>query len=173
VHLRKCRLSASSCRSKRYRDASTRDRLQFQRGLLHDSKGIAAAQARLIWHHQCVRWRARKGWPTTSTVSTCKAAVVHLARSPRAPNSWTAGSSRDTLSPGPNDTGDVPVRFAGEEQGDAVKGVLATNIPAIAWLIRRKSRSWRCTSRPTMSGVRRRSRLPDRRGVSAISPVGA
>src|SRR5499426_2728741 len=23
---------------------------------------------------------ARKGWPTTSTVSTCKAAVVHLAR---------------------------------------------------------------------------------------------
>src|SRR3977135_1583530 len=27
---------------------------------------------------------ARKGWPTTSTVSTCKAAVVHPARIPRA-----------------------------------------------------------------------------------------
>ena len=30
---------------------------------------------------------ARKGWPTTSTVSTCKAAVVESS----APNSWTAG----------------------------------------------------------------------------------
>src|SRR5881398_1799809 len=30
---------------------------------------------------------ARKGWPTTSTVSTCKAAVVHLARIPRSTSS--------------------------------------------------------------------------------------
>ena len=33
--------------------------VQFQRGLLHDSKGLAATQARLVCHHQCVRWRAQ------------------------------------------------------------------------------------------------------------------
>ena len=35
------------------------DSRQFQRGLLHDSKGLAATQARLVCNHQCVRWRAQ------------------------------------------------------------------------------------------------------------------
>jgi NAD(P)-dependent dehydrogenase (short-subunit alcohol dehydrogenase family) len=35
------------------------DRLEFQRGLLHDSKGLAATQARLVCRHQCVRWGAQ------------------------------------------------------------------------------------------------------------------
>src|SRR3989475_8414570 len=46
---------------------------------------------------------ASKGWPTTSTVSTCKAAVVHLARilSPELVDRRIRGNS---LSPGPTDT---------------------------------------------------------------------
>ena len=32
--------------------------VEFQRGLLHDSKGLAATQARLVCRHQCVRWGA-------------------------------------------------------------------------------------------------------------------
>jgi len=32
---------------------------QFQRGLLHDSKSLAATQARLVCNHQCIRWRAQ------------------------------------------------------------------------------------------------------------------
>ena len=35
------------------------DSRQFQRGLLHDLKGLAATQARLVSNHQCVRWRAQ------------------------------------------------------------------------------------------------------------------
>src|SRR6266481_9504629 len=71
---------------------------------------------------------ARKGWPTTSTVSTCKAAVVHLARILSA-ELVDRGIRVNTLSPGPTDTA-MFGRFAGEEQGDAVKGVLATNNPS-------------------------------------------
>src|SRR5229473_2270039 len=71
---------------------------------------------------------ARKGWPTTSTVSTCKAAVVHLARILSA-ELIGRGIRVNTLSPGPTDTA-MFGRFAGEEQGDAVKGVLATNNPS-------------------------------------------
>ena len=71
---------------------------------------------------------ARKGWPTTSTVSTCKAAVVHLARILSA-ELVGRGIRVNTLSPGPTDTA-MFGRFAGEEQGDAVKGVLATNNPS-------------------------------------------
>jgi len=71
---------------------------------------------------------ARKGWPTTSTVSTCKAAVNHLARILSA-ELVGRGIRVNTLSPGPTDTM-MFGRFAGEEQGDAVKGVLGTNNPS-------------------------------------------
>src|SRR5258708_5809711 len=64
----------------------------------------------------------------TSTVSTCKAAVVHLARILSA-ELVGRGIRVNTLSPGPTDTA-MFGRFAGEEQGDAVKGVLATNNPS-------------------------------------------
>jgi NAD(P)-dependent dehydrogenase (short-subunit alcohol dehydrogenase family) len=71
---------------------------------------------------------ARKGWPTTSTVSSSKAAVVHLARILSA-ELMDRGIRVNTLSPGPTDTA-MFGRFAGEEQGDAVKDVLRTNNPS-------------------------------------------
>src|SRR5882672_5942005 len=71
---------------------------------------------------------ARKGWPTTSTVSTCKAAVVHLARILSA-ELLGRGIRVNTLSPGPTDTA-MFGRFPGEEQGEAVKDVLRTNNPS-------------------------------------------
>ena len=71
---------------------------------------------------------ARKGWPTTSTVSTCKAAVVHLAHILSA-ELVDRGIRVNTLSPGPTDTA-MFGRFAGQEQGDAVKDVLRTNNPS-------------------------------------------
>src|SRR5258708_12159840 len=69
----------------------------------------------------------RKGWPTTSTVSTSKAAVVHLARILSA-ELVDRGIRVNTLSPGPTDTA-MFGRFPGEEQGEAVKGGLGTNNP--------------------------------------------
>ena len=71
---------------------------------------------------------ARKGWPTTSTVSTCKAAVVHLARILSA-ELVDRGIRVNTLSPGPTDTA-MFGRVPGEEQGDAYKGLLRTNNPS-------------------------------------------
>ena len=71
---------------------------------------------------------ARKGWPTTSTVSTCKAAVVHLARYPQRRTRGPRDSA-NTLSPGPTDTA-MFGRFPGAEQGEAVKDVLRTNNPS-------------------------------------------
>src|SRR5712692_9430563 len=71
---------------------------------------------------------ARKGWPTTSIVSSCKAAVVHLARILSA-ELVGRGIRVNTLSPGPMDTA-MFGRFAGEEQGNAVKEVLGTNNPS-------------------------------------------
>src|SRR5258706_1091212 len=71
---------------------------------------------------------ARKGWPTTSTVSSCKAAVVHLARILSA-ELVGRGIRVNTLSPGPTDTA-MFGRFAGEEQGDAIKEVLGSNNPS-------------------------------------------
>src|SRR6266446_4362834 len=71
---------------------------------------------------------ARKGWPTTSTVSTCKAAVVHLARILSA-ELVDRGIRVNTLCPGPTDTA-MFGRFAGEEQGDAIKDILRTNNPS-------------------------------------------
>jgi NAD(P)-dependent dehydrogenase (short-subunit alcohol dehydrogenase family) len=71
---------------------------------------------------------ARKGWPTTSTVSSCKAAVVHLARILSA-ELVDRGIRVNTLSPGPTDTA-MFGRFPGEEQGEAVKDILRTNNPS-------------------------------------------
>src|ERR1700740_226967 len=71
---------------------------------------------------------ARQGWASTSGVSSCQAAVVHLARILSA-ELVGRGICVNTLSPGPTDTA-MFGRFAGEEQGDAVKGVLATNNPS-------------------------------------------
>src|SRR5258707_6913805 len=70
---------------------------------------------------------ARKGWPTTSTVSTCKAAVVHLARILSA-ELLGRGIRVNTLSPGPTNTA-MFGRVPGEEQGEAGKDVLPTNNP--------------------------------------------
>src|SRR5256712_9399425 len=70
---------------------------------------------------------AHKGWPTTSTVSTCKAAVLHLARILSA-ELVDRGIRVNTLSPGPTDTA-LFGRVPGKEQGDAVKAVLGTNNP--------------------------------------------
>jgi NAD(P)-dependent dehydrogenase (short-subunit alcohol dehydrogenase family) len=71
---------------------------------------------------------ARKGWPTTSTVSACKAAVNHLARILSA-ELVGRGIRVNTLSPGPTDTA-MFGRFPGEEQGEAVKDILRTNNPS-------------------------------------------
>src|SRR5260370_23089116 len=71
---------------------------------------------------------ARKGWPTTSTVSTCKAAVNHLARILSA-ELVDRGIRVNSLSPGPTDT-TMFGRFPGEEQGEAVKDTLRTNNPS-------------------------------------------
>jgi NAD(P)-dependent dehydrogenase (short-subunit alcohol dehydrogenase family) len=71
---------------------------------------------------------ARKGWPTTSTVSACKAAVSHLARILSA-ELMDRGIRVNTLSPGPTDT-PMFARVPGEEQGEAIKGVLGTNNPS-------------------------------------------
>src|SRR5260370_14911806 len=68
---------------------------------------------------------ARKRRPTTSTVSSCKPAAVHLARILSA-ELIGRGIRVNTLSPGPTDTA-MFGRFAGEEHGDAGKGGLATN----------------------------------------------
>src|SRR5499425_1765713 len=65
---------------------------------------------------------ARKGWQTTSTVSTCKAAVVHLARI-RSAEHFDRGIRVNSLSPGPTDKA-MFRRFPGEEQGEVVKEVL-------------------------------------------------
>ncbi|MFE3415518.1 SDR family oxidoreductase [Streptomyces mirabilis] len=71
---------------------------------------------------------AHKGWPTTSTVSACKAAVNHLARILSA-ELLDRGIRVNSLSPGPTDTA-MFGRFPGEEQGEAVKDVLRTNNPS-------------------------------------------
>src|SRR5262245_2519936 len=71
---------------------------------------------------------ARKGWPTTSAVSSCKAAVINLARILSA-ELVDRGIRVNTLSPGPTDT-PMFERVPGKEQGDAVKGLLRTNNPS-------------------------------------------
>src|SRR6266404_7032639 len=71
---------------------------------------------------------ARKGWPTTSTVSPCKAAVVHLARILSA-ELVDRGIRVNTLSLGPTDTA-MFGRVPGEAQGEAVKAILRTHNPS-------------------------------------------
>src|SRR5258706_12481911 len=73
----------------------------------------------------CSSVGARKGWPTTSTVSTCKAALNHLAHILSAELA-DPGIRVNTLSPGPTNTATLG-RFPGEEQGEAVNGELPTN----------------------------------------------
>src|SRR2546425_2267436 len=70
---------------------------------------------------------ARKGWPTTSTVSPCKAAVVHLARILSA-ELVDRGIRVNTLSPGPTDTA-MFGRVPGEAQGEAVEDNPRTQNP--------------------------------------------
>src|SRR2546428_11303325 len=70
---------------------------------------------------------ARKGWPTTSTVSTCKAAGVHLARNLSA-ELVDPGIRANTLSPVPTDT--AMFRLVPREAlGDAANVVPLTPTP--------------------------------------------
>src|SRR5712675_47739 len=77
------------------------DKHRFQRGLLHDSKSLAATQARLVCNHYFVRWRAQ-------------GVAAHLARILSA-ELVGRGIRVNTLSPGPTDTA-MFGRFPGEEQ---------------------------------------------------------
>ncbi len=71
---------------------------------------------------------AGRGWPTPSTVSSSKAALINLARI-LSSELVDRGIRVNTISPGPTDTA-MFSRFAGEEQGDAVKGLLRTANPS-------------------------------------------
>ena len=63
---------------------------QFQRGLLHDSKGLAATQARLVCNHQLRPLaRARGGRQPRPSRPARPRSSISLESS--APNSWTAG----------------------------------------------------------------------------------
>ena len=104
---------------------------------------------------------ARKGWPTTSTVSTCKAAVVHLARYPQR-RTHGPRDSREYPKPRPDGHGDVRAlrrRRAGrrgqgraanqqsqQADGRSVGNREAGGLPRVGRFC-----------------VRRRGRLPDRR----------
>jgi len=78
--LRKCRLQRVPVVRRgdraKLRQGNSR---QFQRRLLHDSKSLAATQARLFCNHQCVRWRAQ-GVADNLDRLDLQGAVVHLAR---------------------------------------------------------------------------------------------
>ena len=91
---------------------------------------------------------ARKGWPTTSAVSACKAAVVNLARILSA-ELVDRGIRVNTLSPGPTDTA-MFGRFPGEEQARRLRTSSEPTIQASGWPIHWKSRSWLFTSRRTI-----------------------
>src|SRR5260370_5033326 len=67
---------------------------------------------------------ARKGWPTNSTVSTCKAAAVHLARI-LSPELVDRGIRVNTLSPAPTATR-LFGPFPAEQQRTEVKYILHT-----------------------------------------------
>src|SRR4030095_4928446 len=71
---------------------------------------------------------ARRGWPTTSTVSPCKAAVVNLARILHS-ELVARGTLRHTRSQGATTTA-LCGRSPGEERGDAFRGLLRTNNPS-------------------------------------------
>jgi len=91
---------------------------------------------------------ARKGWPTTSTVSACKAAVNHLARILSA-ELVGRGIRVNTLSPGPTDTA-MFGRFPAKSRARRLRTSSEPTIQASGWPIRWKSRSWQFTSRRTI-----------------------
>jgi len=102
--------------------------VNFKGALLHDSKKPLPLlrQGSSVIINASVG--ARKGWPTTSIVSTCKAAVVHLARilSAEFLGPW---DSREYSKPRPTNTA-MFGRVPGEEQGEAVRDILRTNNPS-------------------------------------------
>ena len=91
---------------------------------------------------------ARRGWPTTSTVSPCKAAVVNLARI-LSSELVDRGIRVNTLSPGPTDTA-MFGRFQAKSRAMRSRGCCGQTIRASGWPIRWKSRSWQFTSRRTI-----------------------
>src|SRR5256712_1131570 len=91
---------------------------------------------------------AHKGWPTTSTVSTCKAAVLHLARILSA-ELVDRGIRVNTLSPGPTDTA-MFGRFQAKSRARRLRASSEPTIQASGSPIRWKSRSWQFTSRRTI-----------------------
>jgi NAD(P)-dependent dehydrogenase (short-subunit alcohol dehydrogenase family) len=91
---------------------------------------------------------AHKGWPTTSTVSTCKAAVLHLARILSA-ELVDRGIRVNTLSPGPTDTA-MFGRFPGKSRARRSRVSSEPTIQASGSPIRWKSRSWQFISRRTI-----------------------
>jgi NAD(P)-dependent dehydrogenase (short-subunit alcohol dehydrogenase family) len=114
---------------------------------------------------------ARKGWPTTSTVSTCKAALVHLARILSA-ELVDHRIRVNTLSPGPTDTA-MFGRFPGEEQGEAVKDILRTQQSKQADGRSVGNREAGSLPRVRRFCLRHRADFLIDGGVSAISAVGA
>jgi len=158
------------CRLQRVPVVRRRDRAKLRQGIAvnfkgatHDSKSLAATQARLVCNHQCVRWRSQ-GWPTTSTVSDLqRAAVVHLARILSAETRGPREFAGDSLSPGPDCTRPMFGRFPGEEQGRGGKDVLRTNNPRQNDADPLGNRKLGSLPRVGRFCVRRRGRLPDRR----------
>ena len=92
---------------------------------------------------------ARKGWPTTSTVSTCKAAVVHLARILSA-ELVDRGIRVNTLSPGPTGHARSSAASHAKSRARRLRTSSEPTIQASGWPIRWKSRSWQFTSRRTI-----------------------
>jgi NAD(P)-dependent dehydrogenase (short-subunit alcohol dehydrogenase family) len=123
------------------------DRFQFQRGYFTIQKALPLLRpGSSVVINASVG--ARKGWPTTSTVSTCKAAVVHLARILSA-ELVDRGIRVNTLSPDRR-TRRCSVASQAKSRARRSRASLQPTIPASGWPIRRKSRSWRFISRRTI-----------------------
>ena len=91
---------------------------------------------------------ARKGWPTTSTVSTCKAAVVHLARILSA--ELVDRGIRVIPSAQARRTRRCSVASQAKSRATRLRTSSAPTIQASGWPIRWKSRTWQFTSRRTI-----------------------
>src|SRR5438876_4061942 len=92
---------------------------------------------------------ARKGWPTTSIVSTCKAAVVHLARILSA-ELLDRGIRVNTLKAQVRRTPRCSVASQVKSRARRSRASSEPTIQASGSPIRWKSRSWRSTSRRTI-----------------------